>query len=154
MAVFLAPDDPASAEGVAGQAWRRLEFRVGGGQHPLPDLNNAPYLSMWTRLFLRIARRMGKTNDWIEKKLEVEEKVRDYAVATSTSANYVWSRMKKRKACPTFILGMQILDSGHPWGVVVIDSCNHHECIDSNDEAFREGFTKLLNDLDRYDVKE
>jgi hypothetical protein len=56
--------------------------------------------------------------------------------------------MKAGKLCPTCILGVRITSAdGTIWGVVVMDSSNQYECIDTEDKSFKAAWTKLRNRL-------
>ncbi len=146
-AVFLAPDDAIATEGVAGAAWRSGAVRVGRAEHRLPDLSDIRPFSRITSTFYRCVRRfyVPRTSISFHK---AESKVNLYADMTMCSSRFVWKRIRMRRNNPTSILGVRLNDRHNsPWGVLVMDSCNEYECIDTNSPQFRKALTELKNEL-------
>ncbi len=149
-AVFLAPDDATQSEGIAGMAWRGEEQRVGHGTARLPDLSGIQYVG-WLKVgCIHLARKLLRLNVG-ESYNEACRKVKLYADSTNTPAWSVWHRIRQRKACPTSILSTLLVDgNGEPWGVLVMDSSNDHECIETRDQRFRDALSELSRSLRRY----
>lgn len=149
-AIFLAPDDAPHSEGISGQAWRRGAYRVGKGDAKLPNLNGVDYVRFLWRCLLTLRRWLGSTNPTVVEFEEVSKRVKEYAKATTTTRRSVWQRIKKKKVCPTSLLAVPIHDRNNErWGVIVMDSCNSHECVDTDSPAFRKNLkllTKTLHD--------
>lgn len=140
---FLIADD-GKAEGIAGCAYHAGALRATG----LPSLSEMRYYTQTQRVWLSFRNRIRWTNSQTEDYAITSNAVRDYARDTRSSQHAVWQRMKAGKPCPTSILGVRIDDSkGNIYGVVVIDSANDIECIDSNDRSFQAAWTKLRNRL-------
>lgn len=153
--VFLAPDAAQNSEGVAGQTWRRGAYRVGSEGSKLPDLNGEEYISFVGRLWFKTIRWLNISSTKAERFDKLDRRVRDYAKNTNTSVESVWQRLKKRKTCPTSILGVTIRDEKKEcWGVLVMDSSNEHSCIDTTEKKFRDGLSLLNRELRRYGIFE
>jgi hypothetical protein len=151
--LFLAPDDATHAEGVAGMGWRGAEKRVGTGQTKLPDLNHAAYIGRLRRAWFFFRRLVG----WNDMNVGAYQKLCDdistYAQLTATSTESIWSRLRCRKKTPTSILAVALPDHrSQPWGVLVMDSCNVFECIDTKDPIFRTALRELCRKLTAYGV--
>jgi len=150
---FLAPDDAPNAEGVAGPAWRRGALRVGRGDARLPDLSNCRYYGMWSRCWHGIRARMGSRATAVLAFEAVRSRVEQYAELTNTSKKFVWDRLRLKKPCPTSIVGILIRDhQKEPWGVLIMDSSNDYECIDTTEQKFRHALTTLMNKLQSYGI--
>ncbi|WP_298868076.1 hypothetical protein [uncultured Gimesia sp.] len=154
--IFLAPDDAQNSEGVAGETWRRGEaYRVGGQLNKLPDLNKDSYKSNIYVCWIYFLKKLCISSDKMDSYEILRSKVYQYAENTNTSPKLVWQRMKKRKTCPTSILGVVIENrKKERWGVLIMDSSNEHSCIDTSDKKFREGLSALIRELRRYDIFE
>ena len=145
---FLAPDDAAHAEGVAGEAWRSGAVRVKG----LPDLSGTEYISHIRAARAWTLRHFGYDTEW-KRCLQHYAAVRSYAKSTNCLETFVWARLKKRKPCPTTILGVLVPNSrGQPSGVLVMDSCNAHDCIDTKELKFKRALKELTKKLQGYGV--
>jgi hypothetical protein len=145
-AVFLAPDDADQCEGVAGRAWRGCSVQVGTGNSPLPDLRGVKYVGLTKSLYLRLLNWFGKNSHEVNQFLEDRKKVHDYAAATACSHRFVWERLRRGKSCPTSIVAVPLSrNSREPWGVLVIDSQNHFQCLDVDNREFRAALKALVN---------
>jgi hypothetical protein len=143
---FLAPNDGA-AEGVTGKAFQAGALRV----KPSDDLNGEVYVSwgmgLWHQFWHKIGYANTKNADYVRLKWAVH----NYARSTHTSPRIVWRRMKAKKVCPTSILGVKVqAASGEPWGVLVMDSANAFECVDTEDQRFKTAWTGLMKSLRKY----
>ncbi|QDU42697.1 hypothetical protein Mal52_11640 [Symmachiella dynata] len=148
--MFLAPDDsPQYAEGVAGQAWRGTTIRV----RSLPNLENIKYRSVFFVIWYRMCVFAKKQNGITRSYEEDCKLVNAYAEATYTSGRIVWQRIKSGKRSPTSILAIPLesIDS-RGWGVIVMDSSNKFECIDTEDRRFRLALSELNTNLSLYNV--
>lgn len=153
IAVFLAPDDASCAEGVAGQAFRRQAYRAGKGENKLPNLSSVQYLGKITAVLLALRSTIGWRNPEVIRYQEERQLVEEYAKQTNVSARLVWQRIKRRKICPISMVGIPVENSqGETWGVLVMDSRNEHECIDTDTKAFRAALTVLTGALRSYGV--
>jgi len=144
--VYLAPDDAAQAEGVAGQAWRCGSFCVGLGDKKLPDLSQAKYVDPLNRFVYDIflASTVPKSPE-IEAYGSTRKQVADYAKATCISTALLWRRIKRKKHCPLSMVGVHLKNRrGDLWGVVVMDSCNSVACLDPKDKSFRAALRELI----------
>lgn len=145
---FLAPDDAEYAEGVAGRAWRSGAVRVQG----LPDLSGAKYANSFRVAFAWLSCFCGRNSEWNLYK-QHSAAVRNYAKGTNCRPGFVWARLKKKKPCPTAILGVLVQDThGQPCGVLVMDSCNAHDCIDTKEDKFRRALKDLTKKLQSYGI--
>lgn len=153
-AIFLAPDDPNDTEGVAGMGWRCDACRVGGEGDRLPDLGDVEYVGFFRRYWFQLQKHFGRgRNSHAARFLETSERVEMYSKRTLCSESFVWRRIKRGRLNPTSILAIQLRDSRNAaWGVLVMDSCNGIECIDTNEKAFRMAFTTLTKELQRLQV--
>jgi hypothetical protein len=149
-AVFLAPDDATHAEGVAGQAWRSDgAVRV----RDLPNLSGLRYVGRlrcglyWIRWLIKW-QGPGCDRYWADR-----ETVGKYATAGHMTARLVWKRIKAGRQNPNSILAVPLETPDNVrWGVLVIDSSNAVECIDTEQRAFREALSRLKSALARYDI--
>lgn len=148
--VFLAPDHAADCEGVAGQAYRRGALRAGKAPKKLPDLSTVSYTGYWKATLLQMREFFGSTKPSVLNFAHERQLVHAYAEATYTSSRQIWYRLGKKRPCPTSILGIQLRDHhNRPVGALVMDSCNEHECIDSDSTQFKQALTKLTKKLRR-----
>jgi hypothetical protein len=148
--VFLAPDDAEHCEGVAGQAWRRRAYRVGRGENKLPDLRGIVHVGYPQAIWWSIRNLVGKPPEQLAAFARDKETIRNYAEATHCSPRFVWQRIKRKRRCPTSMLAVELRDRDkEPWGVLVMDSCNDFECIDSDSREFRTALTKLTDWLQK-----
>ncbi len=145
---FLAPDDAQHSEGVAGQAWRRQAYRVGKGANKLPELKDVRYVSWPVAIFYNVLLAISAPTTNAKRFAEERTKVTNYAEATHCRPRFVWQRIKRKTPCPVALLAVPLLNKNRePWGVVVMDSCNQYECIDTDSREFRTAFTKLEQQL-------
>jgi len=148
--VFLAPDDAPKAEGVAGRAWR------GDGAvrvRQLPNINDVQYVSWARATWYNLMAGVGGNRDRLISYRETQIRIQQYAKATNTPARAVWQRIRMGKRNPVSILALPLESrDNRRWGVLVLDSSNEVECIDTEDRRFRIALTKLKNSLDRYAV--
>jgi len=143
--VFLAPDESQHAEGICGRVWRADKaVRV----RNLPDLSGLTYYSWWMRFWFTLSAKLrpGKS---VDREFEqASTLVKDYASSTYTAEAAVWYRLRKKKRCPTAILGIPIETADNArWGVLIMDSSNGIECIDTNHRTFREAIRELKRTL-------
>lgn len=147
---FLAPDDAPQAEGVAGLAWRGDDaVRV----RNLPDLNLIRYVGTGRSIWYSFRNRFNWPSSASDRFAADSVMVAQYAKATNTSTRAVWQRVRSRKRTPISILAMPLeTPDNQRWGVLVLDSSNAVEPIDTEERTFRVAFTKLKQALDRYGV--
>lgn len=91
-AIFLAPDDPSLAEGLAGQSWVGNQVLI---RPDLPDLN-VPKPS--------------------------KKKVEEFARKTFCSDSMVQFMIRNKKPMPQSLAAIPVDVNGQIWGVVVLDS--------------------------------
>ena len=152
-AVFLAPDDAPMSEGVVGQAWRRGAYRVGRHGRKLPNLNGVEYISFIRRAWLSVSSRLNSDTESAKKYRELCSDMTTYATATNTTPAWIWHRIKRKKVIPVSILAIPLLDgNGERWGVLVMDSSNEYECIDTDESAFRTAFRNLQKSLQKFGI--
>jgi hypothetical protein len=54
--------------------------------------------------------------------------------------------LRRGKSCPTSIVAVPLSrNSREPWGVLVIDSQNHFQCLDVDNREFRAALKALVN---------
>lgn len=146
--IFRAADKPEKCEGVAGQAWRSGAIRSGNPKGLLPDLSDVPYTGWTKAVVLRTGKFFRSSSAAVEQYSQHRKAVETYAAATYTTPQVVWTRLRKRKPCPTSILGILIYTKQkRPWGVLAMDSCNSIACIDSNDKRFLRALKPLMATL-------
>ncbi len=149
-ACFLAPDDAdVRAEGVAGQTWRKYAaYRV----RNLPNLKGIKYRCWYHRYPLVFLGKMRGFQENSRNYIDDKKIVAEYAGSTGLSESQVWQRIKCRKKCPLSICGVPIENSkGRVWGVLILDSSNGVESVDTNDKKFKERLrlvVKLLHKLE------
>jgi len=148
--IFLAPDDAPNAEGVAGRAWRADgAVRV----RKLPDLKEVRYIGYFRSIWLRLRERTRFTSGSVEAYAQAREKIRTYAKAGGVSAESVWKRIKHGKKNPTTILAVPVETTDNMrWGVLVLDSCNDVQPIDTDTREFRRAFNALEKRLASYGI--
>lgn len=150
IAAFLCSNDGA-AEGIAGKGYQCSARRAPN----LPDINGEAYISWPWRIWYSFFNLVRVDDDAQRKYNRLKGLVEQYATLTETPPRLVWKRMKCKKVFPTNMLGIRVLDDeGEIWGSVVMDSCNTHVCIDSNDPRFRRAWKKLEDRLRLYGVFE
>lgn len=132
---FLASPTDGKAEGVAGETWRRASaYRVTA----LPDLSGVQYHNSPKRLVLALLTKIGRLQGLSTRFQADRQEVRIYAQRTNVNERAVWQRIKYNKKCPREIVGVPIeTANGKRWGVLILDSCNQHVCIDTDDRRFR-----------------
>lgn len=148
--VFLAPDDAHHAEGIAGRAWRGDDaLRVS----KLPDLSHVAYVGVITGAWYWARHCIRWPSEAVTEYEKSKELVLKYASATFVSPAWVWKQIKKKKVLPLCLLGMPIETRDNTrWGVIVLDSSNEHEPIDTNERSFRSRLKRLTDSLDRFGV--
>ena len=150
--VFLAPDDADQADGIAGQTWRRKNaYRV----RNLPDLGAISYVGCIGASWLWLRALWVPTCPAVTAYSEAGRNIEQYAKATTTTPRLVWLRIKGKKKLPLSMCGIPLESRKNiPIGVLVLDSCNTYECIDTDTRSFRGALTRLTNRLHELGVLE
>ena len=147
--VFLAPDDPEHAEGVAGRAWKGdASIRV----RDLPVLSNVAYAGKMWKLYhwMRACFLRQPTQSWLRHLGNVSE-VRKYCDSGNVSERWVWRKIKNKQGLPVSVLATPLDTADNErWGVLVIDSSNEFDCIGEDGEQFRRAFQNLRKQLRAY----
>lgn len=142
---FIAPAS-GNAEGVVGQAWECGAFRARG----LPNLNSEEYVGYYRGSWYRFREWVNLGNPTTKRYVALREKIHDYAAATRNPPRLVWKRLKSGRTIPLSILGILLYDVyDRVWGVLVVDSSNEFECMDSEDPKFRKALRELNKELKR-----
>lgn len=141
---FLAPDNPAHAEGVSGMIWRNNSWcKVAN----LPDINRHGYVNIFGLIRMYWNERFHGRENEIQQYNQMVHDVETYARTTKTQPHMVWDRLRRGKRSPKMICGLPIEGSDGLWGILVLDSSNDHDCIGYSTRAFSLALSELTKSL-------